>query len=300
MSGLSLGGSANGQSLTTGSAISVKVTDNDGAVATDSYGVTWHLPNENWVMSGPYPHPKLMFPKAGYTVFNKAEVYSHEPNRTINFEIPHPTLEVSYLSSKSVLTNGSLALGVGAAGIAVWAAAATGVAVPVAIGVFLAATVGAGMQVSAGNIPNPTLDTQQSDYDQFKEDMRLQKQINDARALDPNAYPGTEDRCGDSIFVDAAVAEIERIEQLHGTQANSGWDSDDNFRQFNGILRCTAKAGRYRHREEWDGDEYDEHGYSGSAHATIIRPLNVFYVYNWTFVYSNPGSGGSGGSGGNP
>jgi hypothetical protein len=215
---------------------------------------------------------------------NNQEQFVQRPNQDLHFEIPAEKVEFNY---KNGASTGSIILGVGAAGVAIWGAVAIGAAVPAAI-IALALTATAGVaQIVSGNAPDPTPETRNASYAEYCAGMRLQQQINNDRASDPNAHPGADDRCGDALFVNAAVAEIDRVEQLYGNSPNR-WDNDAYFSQASGTLRCTAKAGRYQKKETWKADEYDKNGYAGLVSMELIKPKNVFYVFNWTYSGTTP------------
>ncbi|MDQ3814828.1 MAG: hypothetical protein M3347_12870, partial [Armatimonadota bacterium] len=188
--GIKLGSQPNASDLVAASTVKVDVTDSNGTLS-NTYNINWHKPTDNWKKINTTAYPKLIFPKPGFFVdSNNQEQTVIEPNRTFNFEIPAPVVEFNY---KNGLTTGRVVLGVAGAGVGIWAVAAgTAAAAMLGAEITLGLTVAAGVtSIVAGNIPDPTLEPRVADYAEYKANMRLQKEINDARAADPNAHPDT-------------------------------------------------------------------------------------------------------------
>ena len=279
-----------------------KVTVSDANLTlTSDYNVNWHVPYE-WEKA-PFETvdgPNVLFAQPGYYVdSNTNPRTSVGPNKTLYFKEEAPVTEYKMLSKDGLSTAG-LVLGTASAGaglILVYASSTAVAALTSPVGwlALALAAASAGTTYVSGTMPETTSDHKDSNYAQYKADMIHQKMVNDARAINPNAYPSDMPRSTNSVAsVAAAVQEINRIESAYGVGANSHWN-EDAFFNSNGIT-CTAKMGRYTEVNSWRGDEYNHTGFVGKCLLDVTKPKSVFYVFTWTVLGPTPppptGSGG--------
>lgn len=225
----------------------------------------------------------VYFATKGYVTDSQGnQVNDIEPDRTVTFQIDSAVTEFN-LTTKDNVANASLVLGTGSAGVGSLVGAGLVAEGPGGwLALALAAAAG-GASYASGQLPAPTSDVKVSNYAEYKADIKFQKLINDARAADPNAYPNEKSRCDDSLQVDAAAAEIDRVAQTYpGDQ--QPWEHDAFFGQINGTMRCKASAGRFQKADFYKGDEYGKNGYVGHCYLQVNRPQDVFYLFNWTYT----------------
>ena len=292
--GIRLGSNPNGSDLVKSSTISVAVSgSNIPAPIPCDYIVDWHLPQE-WE---PNPYrtatlPPTIFSQAGYIVDSQNHRLENiEPNLAVNFDIESEVTTYRMDTKDNVSTVATvLGTSADAAGVVVIssvvaaAAGATIAANPVAWLALALGVAAGGASYAAGQMPDPTPGLGHTDYAQYKSAMKFQKIVNDARKVDPNAYPDVVlSRCDNPVAVDDAVAEINRVEQNPSTIL-SPWEQDKFFHQNEGTMRCRVTAGREQKSDLYKGDEFGKHGYVGRCSLEAKRSKNIFYVYKWTYT----------------
>ena len=280
--GIGLGGDAGGQGMTSTSNAKVTVSDPNVTLSSD-YTVNWHVPFE-WdsapVVSAGAP---ILFSQQGYVVDGNGNYSTTlEINVPAKINIEPKVTQFKLVTKDSVNAFGAI-LGVGSAvsGAVAAATVVTGVGLGppgwIALGLAVA---GGGATYVAGQMPASSPVDISVNYGQYKADMRFQKMINDARALDPNAYPNEIPRCTNNVtFVNAAVQRIDELEAEYGANDNSVWDHDGNYKRN---LTCTAVAGRLADVEDWSGDQYQHNGFADRCLMNVVKPGGVFYAYTWT------------------
>ena len=282
--GIRLGGNIGGQGIIRNSTAKVTATDSV-ATLSNSYTVNWHLPQE-WNSSADITSagPNKIFSQPGFYVDNGGVTHTVlEPDRNISFSIEEKTVNLNIIT-KNGINNASIVVSSGGGAVMLIPAAvlAPEIALPIAVG---AAAVGGIGQLVAGTMPNPSPQTRYLDYGEYKAGMRHQKIVNDARAINPAAYPTDIPRTTNlPSFVNSAVAEINRIETLDSLTGTAHWNEDTFYKH----ATCTAVAGRYTDFEQWSGDEYGKNGFAGRCSMPVIRDELIFYVFTWTSTAPAP------------
>lgn len=245
----------------------------DNAIATNTYDVNWHLPVENWTLLTSTTTTNRIYPKLGTDPSGNTSI---EPNRTINYTIPTPEVDVAGPAVKtiSVFLSGAGA----AAPLLLPESIATG---PIGVATVTLLTVGGA--ASAFLVPpDPGPDTGSTNYDNYIFAVGQQDLIN-------KGAPGIQRFNPD--LVGQAQAESTRLQQLYPPPANwkDHWAEDKLFSQpLGSTMRVKAQVGRYEETDSYLGDAYNQNGYAGSTLNTLTRDKNVFYVETWTFT---PGPG---------
>jgi len=247
------------------SVLKVDVRDDDNVTGSNIYNVIWHLPVENWNQVSSVPTTNRMYPDSGTDPDGNTSI---EPNRTVDYSIPTPEIDVTGPAVKTV----SVFLG--------GAGAAAPMLLPesIASGPVGIATV---TLLAAGSVftgflvpPDPGHDYGHTNYVDYEFAVKQQQIINNG---------GTGIQRFNPTLVDQALAEMARLQAKYGAGWESYWNEDHYFSQSFGSMRVTAQAGRYRQLNTYTGDAYDQHGYAGQTTDPLIRDLDPFYGETWNY-----------------
>ena len=251
------------------STFKVDVQDSlDSAIASNTYGVNWHLPVENWTLLTSIPTTNRMYPKPGADIDGNTSI---EPSRTTYYTIPTEEIDVAGPAVKtlSVFLSGTAA----AAPLLLPEGIATG---PIGVATVTLLTVGGG--VAAFLVPpDPGHDLGYTNYKDYVAAVTLQQTINTGGIGIQRFNPD---------LVNQAAANFALLQSKYPLPANwqDHWNEDPYFNQSgNHSLRVAAQVGRYRDINTFQGDAYGPNGYIGITIDPLIRDKNVFYVETWSY-----------------
>ncbi len=254
------------------SQLQLTVRDGHGnATAATTYGVHWHLPAENWKLISSVPTTNRLYPDLATDADGSTEI---EPNRTVNYSIPTPEIDVAgpLLKTTSVFLAGAGA----AAPLILPEAIATG-----PIGIATATALAGGSVLAAFLVPpDPGKDVGHTSYKDYIYAVNQQKIVDDT---------GQGVQRFDPSNVDAALKNFAMLQAKYPAPENweDHWEEDPMFSQSNGSkMRVKAQCGRQREINSYIGDAYNQQGYNGQTTNTQTRDKDVFYVETWSFTGS--------------
>jgi hypothetical protein len=217
--------------------------DDDGATGTASYTVNWHLPNEGWTKNGSdYELPPIVYTSNNGPQAGNGFVHVVEPPNSIDYSIP------------SKVGGGLLAVG-------------SALFAPELDPLVLAFLQGAGYSFSLTTAPTGNDLPLQGTPDQLKKDVDIQESITQTGSSSAAFMPSTS-RMASTL-----------ADQIHSTGDYAGWVSGSHGPP-NLVFNVTA----YQHKwhQDYTGDGYDVHGYTGQASGYINWTGGYEYVYTWT------------------
>ncbi len=231
--------------------VRVDATFSDGAIASNTFDITWHYPVENWHTVGQaVPETPELF---GLVNPDKSGTFFYTiTSSTVDYTIP---IESASLTLSTV--------GVGC-GILVGG-------VPGAIG---AGLLGAASYVvdKQASPPSPEQDQTTADFSKFQTSLQEQVDINAGNTADIGA-PNVN-------RFDRATADL--INSSPDKQAFYNGNGVDNQGTSHGVFTAQFEEGRFRFNQSWVGDGYDSHGYTGDYQGNVHYPGQMFQIFIWT------------------
>jgi len=237
---------------------SILLTDVDGASASANHYLNWHDPVEHWQPSGSNVQD---------TPTSCGSSSGPQPaNGFVNIVVPPGDVECSVGPATGEF-------------ITLSAHVAEALDAPVDP-LVLALMLTTGYTMGLGDPPPPQIYPLQGTQDQFQKDVATQE--NELAGTTNGVFMPNIARMNQS-FADTVYASGNYVGYFNGgTLSNSGPQ---------GTLTFNTAAYQLRWRQNYLGDGYDLHGYTGSVPGHISWPGSIQYVYDWTWsaATGNPG-----------
>ncbi len=220
----------------------VSVFDSDGASGDATYTVHWHYPYENWAKNG----NRYELTPLKYT----SDGLSEAANGTYHVTVPSNSIDYSI--------PGKIVGGIGTVGAAVFAPYLD----PLSVFFLISVGYSASLVESPGGNDLPCL----GNASQLSKDVNIQEQINQTGTS--NAFMPTTSRMTNQL-------------------ANLIYQSGD----YNGYvsggygppgLYFSVTVYQHKWHQDYIGDAYDGHGYTGQAPGYVNWTGGYEYVYSWT------------------
>ena len=226
------------------------VTDSDGTTGAGTYTIKWHLPEDDWQQTNLVPATPQVFAAYDGPTSSGGQVHINVQQPQVDWSVPEQT-------AGGVLTGAS---------IYVASLADVPVAAPVILGL-------QGYQLALSTAP-PTPAT----YEETGTVGKFQQSVAEEIAIHSGntsgiVIPGTD----------------RMLPSLASTVSNSG-DYADYFAGNNpapaphGSLTFTADEVQVYSQQNYQGDGYGTHGYTGPVTGHVVFPNNIVPVYFWTWT----------------
>lgn len=246
----------NGKDFPLKSNLTVKVTDSDGAVGSNTYAVTWHLPAENWQLTGP---PQALPPSIYAASTDQSPV-----NLPASCTIQQQQVDFSVAGQT-------------AGGILSTVGAVVAFTQPETDPLIIAFLTGSGYTLGLVQPPSPSTIPATGTTANFTADVGTQEAINAGNTS--GIFLPNVPRMSPSL-----------ANQLTASGNYAGYASGS----AGGSLTYTATYYRLQWLQNYTGDEYNVHGFVGDVPASVQFPGGGANggapVFTWTWT-PNPGPG---------